>query len=93
MLFVDKEELASQAALKNLDHALEDSDNRCYIAVLERQYHRAVCISYSINEFPTLLVLDNGAQVLHRETGARNLHEDKFRSLLQLINSYHTTDV
>lgn len=66
VLFVDKEHLPSQVALKNLDHALEGTDNRCYTAVLEKEYHRAVCLSYNITEFPTLLVLDNAAMVLHK---------------------------
>lgn len=93
MLFVDKEAHESQIALKNLDAALEDSDSRCYIAVLEKQYHNAVCISYDITEFPTMLVLDSSAQVLYRETAVRNMHEEKIRALLQTIASYHTTDL
>lgn len=80
-------------ALKNLDHALEGTDNRCYTAVLEREYHRAVCLSYNITEFPTLLVLDNAATVLHRETTVRYMSEEKIRTLLQHIASYRTTDL
>lgn len=93
VLFVDKEDLASQIALKNLDLALEDSDYRCFIAVLEKQYHKAVCLSYDINEFPTLLVLDNMAQVLHRETRVRNMHESSIRALLQTISYYRSTNL
>lgn len=93
MLFVDKEDLASQTALHNLDLALEGSEDRCYVAVLESQYHNAVCISYDITEFPTLLVLDSSAQVLYRENKVRELHEEKFRKILQVIRSYHTTDL
>jgi hypothetical protein len=80
-------------ALKNLDHALEGTDNRCYTAVLEKEYHRAVCLSYNITEFPTLLVLDNAAMVLHKETTVRYMSEEKIRSLLQHIASYRTTDL
>lgn len=93
MLFVDKEDLASQTALHNLDLALEGAEDRCYIAVLEAQYHNAVCISYDITEFPTLLVLDSSAQVLYRENRVREMHEEKFRKILQVIRSYHTTDL
>lgn len=93
VLFVDKEDLVSQVALKNLDLALEGTDYRCYTAVLEKQYHTAVCISYDITEFPTLLVLDNAGQVLHSDTRARNLHETYLRSLLHAIDSYRTTNL
>jgi hypothetical protein len=80
-------------ALKNLDNSLEGTDYRCYSAVLEKKYHPAVCISYNVTEFPTLLVLDNSAQVLHRETLVRNMTEDKFRMLLQRIASYRTANL
>jgi hypothetical protein len=80
-------------ALKNLDHALEGTDYRCYTAVLEKQYHNAVCLSYNITEFPTLLVLDSAAMVLHKETTVRYMSEEKIRNLLQHIDSYHTTDL
>ena len=93
VLFVDKENLDSQVALQNLDHALEGTEYRCYTAVLEKQYHNAVCLSYEITEFPTLLVLDSAAQVLLRETRVRNMHERQLRALLQTIDSYRTTDL
>jgi hypothetical protein len=93
VLFVDKEDLTSQVALKNLDHALEGTDNRCYTAVLEKQYHPAVCLSYQVDFFPTLLVLDSSAQVLYRETRVRHMSEEKLRSLLYHIASYRTTDL
>ena len=90
---MDKEDLISQVALKNLDHALEGTDYRCYTAVLEKQYHQAVTLSYGIDFFPTLLVLDSSAQVLHKETRVRHIGEEKLRCLLQLIASYRTTDL
>lgn len=93
VLFVESSDLPSQVALKNLDNALEGTAYRCYSAVLEKKYHPAVCISYNVTEFPTLLVLDNSAQVLHRETVVRNMTEDKFRTLLQRIASYRTTNL
>ena len=83
----------SQVALKNLDNALEGTDYRCYTAVLEKQYHPAVTLSYGVDFFPTLLVLDSSAQVLHKETRVRYLGEEKFRALLQHIASYRTTDL
>ena len=93
MLFVDKEDLISQVALKNLDHALEGTDYRCYVAVLEKQYHTAVTLSYEVDFFPTMLVLDSSAQVLYRETKIRHMSEEKIRALLQHIASYRTTDL
>ena len=93
MLFVDKEDLASQTALHNLDLALEGAEDRCYIAVLEAQYHKAVCLSYGITEFPTLLLLDSSAQVLYRENKVREMHEEKYRKILQVIRSYYTTNL
>jgi hypothetical protein len=67
---------------------LDTTDYRCYTAVLEAQYHKAVCISYSITEFPTLLVLDDQANVLRRETQVRRMHEDHIRAVLQVIDFY-----
>lgn len=90
---MDKEGLPSQVALKNLDLALEDTDFRCYVAVLESQYHKAVCLSYGVDEFPTLLVLGDAAQVLHRESRVRNLHESYLRALLHTIDSYRSTNL
>ena len=93
MLFVDKEDLTSQTALHNLDLALEGTEDRCYTAVLEAQYHKAVCLSYGVTEFPTLLVLDSSAQVLYRENKVRELHEEKYRNILQVIRSHYTTNL
>lgn len=93
VLFVDKEDLCSQVALQNLDNALEGTDYRLYTAVLEKEYHTAVCISYNITEFPTLLVLDSAAQVLLKETMVRKMHETYLRSLLHTIDSYHSTNL
>lgn len=93
VLFVESSDLPSQVALKNLDNALEGTDYRCYSAVLEKKYHPAVCISYNITEFPTLLVLDSSAQVLHHEKSVRNMTEEKFRVLLQHIAAYRATNL
>lgn len=90
MLFVDKDQLPSQVALKNLDNALEGTHYRGYTAVLEKQYHPAVCISYEIEDFPTLLVLDANAAVVHRELCVRKMHEDRLRGMLQTIDYLRT---
>lgn len=86
VLFTENDHLPSQVALNNLESALDGTNYRCYTAVLERQYHKAVCISYSINEFPTLLVLDHQANVLRRETQVRKMHEEHLRALMQVID-------
>lgn len=93
VLIVQSEDLQSQVALKNMDLALEGTDYRCYTAVLEGKYHPAICISYEINSFPTMLVMDDAGQVLHRELAVRNMSEEKIRSLLQHIASYRTTNL
>lgn len=90
MLFVDSEHLPSQVALQNLDNALEGTNYRCYTAVLEKKYHPAVCISYGIDEFPTLLVLDVNAGVVHRELCVRNMHEETLLAMLQTIDYVRT---
>jgi hypothetical protein len=91
VLFTECNHLPSQVAVQNLESALDGTTYRCYTAVLESQYHKAVCISYAITEFPTLLVLDHQANVLRRETQVRKMHEEHIRALLQVIDFFRTT--
>ena len=88
MLFVDRGDLNSEVAIDNLSLALNDTDYRCWTAVLEAKYHHAVCISYQIKSFPTMLVLDEHADVLHRETKVRNMHWERISEILSAIDHH-----
>ena len=88
MLFVERGDLNSEVAIDNLSLALNDTDYRCWTAVLEGRYHQAVCISYKITSFPTMLVLDEHASALHRETKVRNMHWERIAEILSAIDHH-----
>jgi hypothetical protein len=90
VLFVASGELPAEIARDNVFNALQGTTYRHYVGVLDKAYHNAVCIAYSINEFPTLLVLDDHAEVVYRETRTSKMHEEKLLAILQVIH-YHRT--
>lgn len=86
VLFVDPPGFPSELVKENLKLAMEGTDYAAYVAVLERKYHNALIVSFDIISYPTMLILDQYAQVIYREDMVRNLHEDRFRAILQTIH-------
>lgn len=86
VLFVDPPGFTSELVKENLKLAMEGTEYAAYVAVLERKYHNALIVSFDIVSYPTMLILDQYAQVIYREDTVRNLHEDRFRAILQTIH-------
>lgn len=77
-----------KTAQENLDRVLSKfPEYHKYIAVLQKENHQALVVSYDLNLYPTVLVMDEESNELSRKVGARFLTEDWWESALSAIHN------
>lgn len=74
-------------ALANLHKALNaHPDFHDYVAVLQKENHPALVVSYNLNLYPTAIIFDEDSEELARKVGVRYLSEDWWVLALSYIH-------
>lgn len=81
VVFVDGEELSKQM-YEIRKFVLDGTDWFNFIPMLDGRLHKALVVSYTITQFPTILLLDKYNEEVYRLEGTECLNADRLTSLV-----------
>ena len=82
-----KENCAPCLATKGFIHESVDDHLKEHLSILQKENHAALVQAYSLELYPTLLILDKGGRELDRVVGGKNVRACITQFLTEIHNA------